>query len=38
MIPGAVFSSFSVDDASPKSVSFTSPVYDSSTLGGETSR
>src|SRR5678809_189340 len=35
MIPGAVFSSFSVDDASPKSVRRTSPLYDSSTLGGE---
>jgi len=38
MIPGAVFSSFSVEAASPKSVSLTSPLYDSNTLGGETSR
>ena len=38
MIPGAVFSIFSVDEASPKSVSRTSPLYESSTLGGDTSR
>ena len=38
MMPGAVFSSLSVDDASPKSVSFTSPVYETRTFGGEMSR
>src|SRR5439155_20700778 len=36
--PGAVFSVFNDDEASPKSVSLTSPKNDSSTLGGETSR
>ena len=37
-MPGAVFSILSVDEASPKSVSFTSPENENRTFGGDTSR
>jgi len=38
MMPGAVFSSFSVDEARPQSVSLTSPLYETRTFDGDTSR